>query len=97
MDVVKRGELRARAQATEDYALLELLDFANDLVGREVARLRDAGFPEFVPEAVTDAAYGSIADWYTPGTSEPVQSVLVPALVETIAESVYRASREVLS
>ncbi|UOQ56093.1 hypothetical protein MUN78_10295 [Leucobacter allii] len=58
---------------------------------RDAARKRDAVHPEFVPEAVMDAAFESQAGWWTPG-DEPIQGVLVPQLIEQVAEAAYRAT-----
>ena len=90
------GEMRKIARAYDlpeiNYLLAEHIDHKR----READRLRDLEYPEFTPEAVTDAAYETIADFYTPGVSDPVQTVLIPKLVETIADAVYRAARSEL-
>lgn len=37
------------------------------LLADEDARIRDAEHPELTPEAVTDAAIASVAEWWKPG------------------------------
>jgi len=71
----------------------------------EAARLRDAAHPEFVPEAVMDAAFASQAEWWSPGddnrhpaiqidhTGTYQRTLVVATLIESVADAVYRATR----
>ncbi|QAB17505.1 hypothetical protein Leucomu_05830 [Leucobacter muris] len=73
-------------------ALATLLAYELErVIGREAARARDSAHPEYVPEAVTDAAFASQAEWWKPG-DEPVQGVLVPQLIEQVTEAAYKAT-----
>lgn len=87
-----RVEDQAEA-AGKYYALTVMLaDALEGATGREAARLRDLAYPEYVPESVTDAAFASQADWYTPGVGDGHATVLVPSLIDSIAEAAYRAT-----
>lgn len=80
---VEQEERDVRAGAD---ALDRLADVAD-------ARARDASHPEYVPEAVMDAAFASQSDWWRPGESPAVQAVLVPQLIENVATATYAATR----
>lgn len=69
---------------------------ALDRLAREAeARERDAAHPEFVPEAVMDAAFESQASWWRPGQSTAIQTVVVPQLIENVATATYAATRAI--
>ncbi len=68
------------------------IEALNRIADEEEARLRDLEYPEYVPESVTDAAFASQSDWYKPGDGDGHAVVIVPQLIESVAEAAYRAT-----
>ncbi len=62
------------------------------LAARVAGWERDAQHPEFVPEEVTDAAFRSQESWWHPDRDSGVQTVVVPRMIEQVAEAAYRAT-----
>ncbi len=88
-------EYREREQHQLADAAAEAVERINTLqriADKEDARLRDLEYPDFAPESVTDAAFASQADWWVPGDGDGHKIVLVPQLIETVAEAAYRAT-----
>lgn len=75
--------------------VLELSAHSLDRLADEAeGRMRDAAHPEFVPEAVMDAAFESQTSWWRPGETPAITTVLVPQLIENVATAVYMATRK---
>ncbi len=77
-------------------ALPALLAEVREHRAREVADERDRVALGTTPESVTDAGFAAISDWWAPGKSDAYATVLVPALVETITDAAYAATRRFL-
>lgn len=93
IDAIRGPEPEGFPESAGHYRALAILaaDLLEIAEEEDAARARDAAHPEYVPEAVTDAAFASQADWWKPG-DEPLQGVLVPQLIEQVAEAAYRAT-----
>ena len=86
--------LMLRALERGDEETVAALTMLQERLAADAARERDAQYPDVVPEAVEDAAYAAIADWYTPGVTPATAPVLVASFVESVTKAVYRKTME---
>ena len=93
---VTDGRIVEHMAAFQPRNAIKLLSRLEEAEAREKARLRDLEYPEFVPESVTDAAFKSQAEWWQPGDLA-MATVLIPQLIEAVAEAAYRATLEHLA
>lgn len=70
-----------------------VLDAFDKLAKLEANRQRDLAHLDSTPESVTDAAFSSQRSWWTVA-EYPEQRVIVPKLIEEVADAAYLATRK---